>query len=1071
MKNFNPKVSIIIPVYNGSNYLNEAIDSALAQTYKNVEIIVVNDGSNDDGATDKIAKSYGKKIRYFAKENGGTATALNLGISKMKGSYFSWLSHDDTYYPKKIQRQIEELSKLENKNTIMMTDLDGIDENYEKIYETKYIENIQKYPLREKSYLYPVIYNQTHGCVLLIPKICFDEVGLFDEKELVAQDFEFFYRVFSKFPHKLIPEILVTARDSRNRQGRRSKARGNVEYSNLYIKMIKNLKKDEIELLAPTELDFYLDMLDLFHTAGYEKAWEFIRGKVIRNIQISSHDVIGNKFNGHDLHKYLREKNVDSKQYVLNQESQDQETICYDFLAKDATKYFMLRKDFYETDILHLHLVHNILDLNYLPIITRLKPTVITLHDPFFLGGHCVHHFDCNKWQTHCEDCPYLNEPFPLKRDYSALNYELKKQAIQNSQITAIVASKWMENKVKKSPIWKDKKIYYLPFGIDQKIFRSEDIKLAKRRLHIKEDNLVLMFRADNGPYKGLDIIKKALSSIKDSKKITLITTDKKGLLEEYKNKFKILEYGWVSDDIILSNLYQACDIFLMPSRQETFGMMAIEAMSCGKMVLAIKGKGTAVPDVIGSPNYGIAVEEEEYGAELERLLNNPKEIKIRGEKSLELARKNFSKEVYVNGIIKIYKEIILNHKKDKEAELIIEQLKKHMVGASGIFELEDNSSIINRGRRLNVYWPEKSLSRRLYRRIIPIGIRRNINNFLGKIFHLIIKFFPAVIKHRLSKGKEEVTNVGPILIFPKISIIIPVYNGSDYLKEAIDSAIAQTYKNVEVIVINDGSNDNGKTEKICKSYGNKIKYFKKENGGVASALNMGVEKMEGEYFSWLSHDDVYYPNKIEEQVKYLSNIPDRDNVILYNDYEFIDENSNSFAKIILDHNMLIKKPEYSLLRGSINGITLLIPKKAFDDYGKFKENLKTTQDYDMWIRMSKTYKFMHMEGILTKTRIHDKQDSKKHPDFVREGNKLWIKMMEKISKEDKKRLEGSEYGFYKGILDYLKAWTPYNGAIKYAEEKIESVSFVKKGYYLIRKQGLIQTTKNLLKKIKAKTI
>ena len=78
-----PLVSIVIPVYNGSNYMREAIDSALAQTYENVEIIVVNDGSTDDGETDRIARSYGDKIRYFAKDNGGVSSALNKGIKEM----------------------------------------------------------------------------------------------------------------------------------------------------------------------------------------------------------------------------------------------------------------------------------------------------------------------------------------------------------------------------------------------------------------------------------------------------------------------------------------------------------------------------------------------------------------------------------------------------------------------------------------------------------------------------------------------------------------------------------------------------------------------------------------------------------------------------------------------------------------------------------------------------------------------------------------------------------------------------------------------------------------------------
>ena len=163
----------------------------------------------------------------------------------------------------------------------------------------------------------------------------------------------------------------------------------------------------------------------------------------------------------------------------------------------------------------------------------------------------------------------------------------------------------------------------------------------------------------------------------------------------------------------------------------------------------------------------------------------------------------------------------------------------------------------------------------------------------------------------------------------PLVSIVIPVYNGANYVAEAIESALKQSYKNIEIIVVNDGSTDN--TEKIVKKYGDKIRYFYKENGGVASALNLGIKNMKGEYFSWLSHDDIYYPNKIERQIEELKNI-DKDN-ILYSGFELINDKSEFlYAWEIASTNEYRKLNNsfYALLLSGLNFCSLLIPKKAF---------------------------------------------------------------------------------------------------------------------------------------------
>lgn len=312
---------------------------------------------------------------------------------------------------------------------------------------------------------------------------------------------------------------------------------------------------------------------------------------------------------------------------------------------------------------------------------------------------------------------------------------------------------------------------------------------------------------------------------------------------------------------------------------------------------------------------------------------------------------------------------------------------------------------------------------------------------------------------------------------YPKVSIVIPVYNGENYVEEAINSALSQTYKNIEILVVDDGSKDN--TEEICKKYKEQIKYIKKENGGVASALNVAIDNMSGEYFSWLSHDDLYFEDKIEKQVNFLSHLNNKD-VILFSNYLLINENGRKLAAIKINPKIYKNKKEYILLRGCINGITMLIPKKAFLECGKFDESLRCTQDYDCWHRFLKKYVFIQIEDYLSKTRVHSLQDTVSNPKAITEGEKLWRFMIDDVKDSRKIELEGSLYNYYYKMALHLR-YSPYKETTQYCINKCKEINakkynkqpittehtnYLSKVIYCIREYGIIETTKNIIKKI-----
>ena len=230
------------------------------------------------------------------------------------------------------------------------------------------------------------------------------------------------------------------------------------------------------------------------------------------------------------------------------------------------------------------------------------------------------------------------------------------------------------------------------------------------------------------------------------------------------------------------------------------------------------------------------------------------------------------------------------------------------------------------------------------------------------------------------------------MMYIPKISIVIPAYNASNYLAEAIESALAQTYSNVEILVINDGSNDDGATERIALSYGDKIRYFSKENGGSSSALNMGIANMTGDWFSWLSHDDLYVPEKLERQIAYLRNLrlteEELSGHVLFSASDMIDGRGKYIRKAdgresariaqqlneAEDNRLLIAEPT----RYAFHGCSCLVHRLVFEAVGTFNESLWMLNDWDLWFRIyAAGYRIHFLPEPLVKGRIHVQQVSK----------------------------------------------------------------------------------------------
>lgn len=194
----------------------------------------------------------------------------------------------------------------------------------------------------------------------------------------------------------------------------------------------------------------------------------------------------------------------------------------------------------------------------------------------------------------------------------------------------------------------------------------------------------------------------------------------------------------------------------------------------------------------------------------------------------------------------------------------------------------------------------------------------------------------------------------------PKVSIVLPCYNGASLLSEALDSCINQTFNDWELIIINDCSTDN--TLEIAESYAKKdsriFVYTNENNSKLPASLNNGFRKATGEYWTWTSDDNILHPNMLETMVKYLDEHEDIGLVV--SDSYIIDINGDTIAEHVVPNDLQNK-----MMLNNYVGASFMYRSEIAQIVGEYREDLFLVEDYEYFLRMSFHCNFAHIPQFL----------------------------------------------------------------------------------------------------------
>lgn len=210
----------------------------------------------------------------------------------------------------------------------------------------------------------------------------------------------------------------------------------------------------------------------------------------------------------------------------------------------------------------------------------------------------------------------------------------------------------------------------------------------------------------------------------------------------------------------------------------------------------------------------------------------------------------------------------------------------------------------------------------------------------------------------------------------PLVTVIIASYNMAQYLPQAVESVLAQTWKNLELVVVDDGSKDN--TQEVMSGYGDdpRVRFFHSENKGQPKAKNRGLAEAKGDFIAWCDADDIWSPNKLQVQMCAFS---DPKVGVVYSEVGYMDSKSTPINKEIPYKRHSGNVTEHLVINNFVPFGTAVFRRDCMDNNGKFDENLPMGIDWDLWLRYSIDWTFHYVPEVTYIYRIWPGQMSRNY--------------------------------------------------------------------------------------------